>query len=179
MTRFLLTFATREGQTEAIAQRVTERLRAAGHEATLQNAGDKTAVAPAPARFDRLVFGASVHVGRIEKEMLSFVKRHADLIDSLPHDIFLVSLGAAEVDPMVKTDRIAEAQARLDADLPVPFPEAQVFAGALRFSRLNWVERFIMKRIATQGGLITDTTRDYEFTDWDRVDAYADRLAAL
>ena len=43
-------------------------------------------------------------------------------------------------------------------------------AGALKFSRYNFVTRFIMKRIATSQGMPADTTRDYEFTDWTKLD---------
>ena len=47
-------------------------------------------------------------------------------------------------------------------------------AGALVYSKYNFIVRAIMKRIARKAGAPTDTSRDYEFTDW----AAVDRLAA-
>jgi menaquinone-dependent protoporphyrinogen oxidase len=39
-------------------------------------------------------------------------------------------------------------------------------AGALMYSKYNFLMRFIMKRIARKAGASTDTSRDHEFTDW-------------
>jgi menaquinone-dependent protoporphyrinogen oxidase len=39
-------------------------------------------------------------------------------------------------------------------------------AGALAYSRYNVFIKFVMKRIARKAGAPTDTSRDYEFTDW-------------
>jgi menaquinone-dependent protoporphyrinogen IX oxidase len=36
-----------------------------------------------------------------------------------------------------------------------------------------------MKRIALAAGHSTDTSRDHAYTDWSRVDAFADRVLAL
>jgi menaquinone-dependent protoporphyrinogen oxidase len=43
-------------------------------------------------------------------------------------------------------------------------------AGALTYSKYNFLLRFIMKRIARRAGASTDTSRDHEFTDWAAVD---------
>ncbi|MEO8257290.1 MAG: flavodoxin domain-containing protein [Acidobacteriota bacterium] len=45
-------------------------------------------------------------------------------------------------------------------------------AGALAYSRYNFLIRFVMKRIARKAGAPTDTSRDYEFTDWSVLDAF-------
>ena len=41
---------------------------------------------------------------------------------------------------------------------------------ALLYSKYNFVVRFIMKAIATKAGGPVDTSRDYEFTDWNKLD---------
>jgi menaquinone-dependent protoporphyrinogen oxidase len=51
-----------------------------------------------------------------------------------------------------------------------------MIAGALRYSRYPLPLRWFMRRIAKQAGGDTDTSRDYEYTDWGRVDDYARRL---
>ena len=45
-------------------------------------------------------------------------------------------------------------------------------AGALPYSRYNFVIRLVMKRIARKAGGPTDTSHDYEFTDWLGVDRF-------
>jgi menaquinone-dependent protoporphyrinogen IX oxidase len=50
-------------------------------------------------------------------------------------------------------------------------------AGALLYSKYNPLVRFIMKRIARQVGASTDTSHDYEYTDWVGLDHFVDELA--
>ena len=49
-------------------------------------------------------------------------------------------------------------------------------AGALRYTHYNWLKRWMMKRIVTKAGGNTDTSRDYEYTDWAAVRAFADEF---
>ena len=52
-------------------------------------------------------------------------------------------------------------------------------AGALLYSRYNPFKRWMMKRIVQKGGGDTDTSRDYEYTDWDDLRAFADEFGSL
>ena len=45
-------------------------------------------------------------------------------------------------------------------------------AGALAYSRYNFIIKFLMKRIARKAGAPTDTSRDYELTDWAALDRF-------
>jgi menaquinone-dependent protoporphyrinogen oxidase len=48
-----------------------------------------------------------------------------------------------------------------------------VVAGALPYTRYNIVKRWIMRRIVAKAHGDTDTTRDYEYTDWQAVGQFA------
>jgi menaquinone-dependent protoporphyrinogen oxidase len=50
-------------------------------------------------------------------------------------------------------------------------------AGALPYTRYNFLVRFLMKRIARKAGGPTDTSRDYDFTDWAALDRFAAAFA--
>ena len=50
-------------------------------------------------------------------------------------------------------------------------------AGALSYSKYNPLVRFIMKRIARKEGAPTDTSRDYELTNWPAVDRFTREIA--
>ena len=59
---------------------------------------------------------------------------------------------------------------------PAPYP----VAGALAYSHYNLLVRFIMKRIARSAGADTDTSHDYEYTDWADLDRFtADRAREI
>ncbi len=179
MRNVLIIFATREGQTEKVARRLSEHFEQAGADITLVNAAaDLASLKQNLASFDLLVFGASMHAGGLEKEIVQFINQHADEIAERPRSFFLVLLSAAATDPQQKAEWLADARSKIDAKLNVPFDDCEMIAGALAYSRYSRPIRWIMQRLARQAGAETDTSRDYEFTDWRQVEAYARRLLA-
>jgi menaquinone-dependent protoporphyrinogen oxidase len=42
-------------------------------------------------------------------------------------------------------------------------------AGALKYTQYDFFKRLIMKMIAKREGQTTDTSKDYEYTDWNAV----------
>lgn len=51
------------------------------------------------------------------------------------------------------------------------------FAGALLYQNYHPLLRWIMKRIARKAGGGTDTSRNYEYTDWGEVEAFGRRCS--
>lgn len=54
--------------------------------------------------------------------------------------------------------------------------QTEMIAGALMYSKYSLPLKWIMKRIARIAGEDTDTSKDYEYTDWKRVKRYAEQL---
>jgi len=48
-----------------------------------------------------------------------------------------------------------------------------LFAGALVYTQYGWLKRHVMRAIAKHEGGDLDTSRDYEYTDWNAVDLFA------
>jgi menaquinone-dependent protoporphyrinogen oxidase len=49
-------------------------------------------------------------------------------------------------------------------------------AGALRYRDYNWFKRLAMRRIVRKAGGDIDTSRNYEYTDWNDLDAFVGDL---
>jgi len=62
--------------------------------------------------FDLLVFGASMHAGGLEQELVEFINRHKQKIESKPRPFFLVLLSAATRDP--ELSRFARGRSQQD-----------------------------------------------------------------
>ena len=177
MTRFLLLYATREGQTARVAAQIAQHLRAGGAQVSLVDAANTlTAEALEPARFDRLVFGASMHAGGLEKELVEFVNGHADEISCRERSLFVVLLSAAAKDPALREEWLGDARGKIESQLSVPFAHVEMIAGALRYSKYPLPLRWMMRRIVRKAGEDTDASRDYEYTDWEQVRRYAEAL---
>ena len=177
MKKVLLVYATRQGQTEKIATRIAAQLRLAGASVELCNAADARADAIDLADFDLLVFGASMHAGGLEPELVRYVNRRKQPIERHARSFFLVLLSAATKDAALRERWLDDALAKVHGQLQVRFEDTQMIAGALTYSKYSSALKWVMQRIAKQAGGGTDTSMDYEYTDWNQVDAYAKRLA--
>jgi len=180
MNRTLLVYATREGQTEKVAVRIAQHLKNAGRDVQAVNADDKPATAKLDlSDFDQLIFGASMHAGGLEKELVQFINSQTQSIRVRARSLFVVLLSAATKDPELRARSLGDARQKIEGQLRVDFDDTEFIAGALMYSRYSWPMKWLMKRIAKQAGEDTDTALDYEYTDWQQVEQYAMRLLEL
>jgi menaquinone-dependent protoporphyrinogen oxidase len=170
MSRVAVLYDSTEGQTAKIARRVAEIAAAAGHSAEPSD----VRTLPAnwtPAAFDAVILGASVHVGRHSRPVTELVQRHRAALEVVPAAFFSVSLSAAG-----KTDRQQRnARGLVDEFLMETGwrPTATAtFAGALLYRDYGFLKRMLLRWIAGREGGDTDTSRNYEYTDWGQVEHF-------
>jgi menaquinone-dependent protoporphyrinogen oxidase len=172
MSNVLVTYATRQGQTEKIARRIAETLRKSGHEPFLVNTERRPqAERLALERFQVAIVAAPIHAGGYPRSLLLFLREHAGFFASVPVAFLSVGLavasrvndGRAQTRPIV--DKFLEASGLRPR-------RVEFVAGALAYSKYNFLVRFVMRRIAGKEGGDTNTSRDYEYTDWEALDAF-------
>jgi menaquinone-dependent protoporphyrinogen oxidase len=177
MPRALVLYATTEGQTARIAERMAARLRSNGHVVESHSA-DAIPAGLDWAQFDGIIIGAAIHYGHHPAYLRTLVRRHRAALAARPCAFFSVSLSGGG--PGAKPEA---AKRYLDKFLRQtgwhPVQTASV-AGALQFSKYGVFKRMLMLLFVGLAGGDTDTTRDYEYTDWEAVEcfagAYAERL---
>ncbi len=175
MARIFIVWSSREGQTRRIVQAVEEQIREAGHEVETLNADD-------PPRgwifsgADAVLVAASIHTGRYSERLHQFLKEQGGRMAALPSAFLSVCLSAA--DPARQADAAGYIDKLITETGWTPTVSASV-AGALRYPEYSFLKRWMMKKIAGQGGLPTDTSRVHEFTDWAQVRAFTARLIQL
>src|SRR4051812_3929336 len=86
-------YATREGQTKKIAERIQADLELRGLTAHLENVADLTGFDAS--RFQAIILAASVRAGHHEREMVNFVKAHRDELNLTPTAFLSVTLSQA------------------------------------------------------------------------------------
>lgn len=178
-------YATREGHTRRIAEHVAAAMRARGLPADVLEVVAESGLF-SPERHAAVVLAASVHGGVHEPEMVSFVRRHRDELENLPSAFLSVSLTEATAEDEARPpDARREAGDDVRAMLETFFKStgwhpgwAKPVAGALPYSRYGALKRFVMKQIVRRSGGPTDTSRDYEFTDWASLDRFIDEFVA-
>jgi menaquinone-dependent protoporphyrinogen oxidase len=171
MANVLIVYVTRLGQTQRIAARMAQALRAWGHAVEMIDAEQPYGGLKLD-RFYRFIVGAPILAGGYPRGVARFVRKHRALLEQMPTAFFSVGLAIAS-----RThDGRGQTQAVVDRFLlRTGFHPARVelIAGGLPYTRYNFLIRFVMRRIAEKEGGDTDTTRDYEYTDWDAVEQFA------
>ncbi|MEO8677854.1 MAG: flavodoxin domain-containing protein [Vicinamibacterales bacterium] len=177
--RILIAYATRHGQARKVADHLARELTLWGWPVIVAD------VARTPAidwpDYSAAILVASVYAGHHEKEMIAFVRRGHAALDQMPNAFLSVMLAEATAE-----DRNVSESRRTEAALAVKkvidaFVEdtgwhpRQVLpvAGALLYRQYNFFIRFIMKRITKKQEGPTDTSRDYEYTDWAALSRFA------
>jgi len=176
MTHVLIVYATREGQTERIARRIAQTITSEGHTAELLDT-DRRAGSVDLSRFGRVVIGGPIHVQGYPRSIVRFARSHLEELRHMPNAFFSVGLAIASrtSDGRGQTLEVVEKFVKKTGWRP---GHVELIAGALPYSKYNFLVRFVMRRIAAAEGGDTDTSRDYEYTDWDAVQRFARELVA-
>jgi menaquinone-dependent protoporphyrinogen oxidase len=151
--------------------------------ASLQRQGQQATVAPLvgpgvdPAAFDAIVIGASIKHGKHHPSVLEFIRAHQSLLDARPSALFSVNLVARK--PGRNTPQTNPYLKRLVAASPWKPRLLGVFAGELDYSRYGPVDRHMMRLVMWINRGPTDIDTRVQFTDWDEVERFAGRVAAL
>ena len=125
-------------------------------------------------KFDQIIIGASVKYGDHNKKIYDFIKNNKILLETKKTGFFSVNATARkseknkpETNPYVikflkKTNWTPD--------------NIGVFAGKIDFPNYNFLEKYIIKVIMWITNGPTDTSKTFEFTDWEDVKKFSDKI---
>jgi menaquinone-dependent protoporphyrinogen oxidase len=147
----------------------------AGFDVTVANV-DTPSADIEPERYDAVLVGGSLMVGRHQRSIKRYVMRHLERLNTMPTGFFSLSGSAASAEPQGQADARTAMQrflteTRWDPDMMT------TVAGAIMYTKYSWLTRLVLREICRRAGGPTDTSRDHELTDWAQVSAFATRFA--
>ncbi len=89
MNEILIVYATTDGHTRKICERLQQVIEGQGSQVQLLKIDEPH---PDLTQFDKIVVGASVRYGKHSKLIYNFVKEHQQLLDSKPNAFFRSTL---------------------------------------------------------------------------------------
>jgi menaquinone-dependent protoporphyrinogen oxidase len=170
-----LYYASRDGQSQRIAEHISRSMAAAGVLAAPQDVANMRPADLVAASV--IVLVAAVRYGRHLPEAERFLAQYGLLASPPPLALASVSLVARKAGKTTAAGnpylRKAIARHRLAPAL------AEAFAGRLEYRRCGWLDRQIIRFIMLVTGGPTDPDTCVEFTSWPAVDEFATKVAGL
>lgn len=176
MARFLVAFASSEGQTEKIAHHVARRLEDAGHLTRLVDLKSGESEAGAD-ECDAAILAGSVHRSKHHPALGSFVMRHTAALHGMPTAFLSVSLTAASKDDRERRALDEVVHAFLH-DVGWQPDRVEYVAGAVHDRELGPIERLALHVIVDAHGVERHPSGNTELTDWVRIDDFVHAFAA-
>jgi menaquinone-dependent protoporphyrinogen oxidase len=177
MTHILIVYGTTDGHTRKIAQVLAEDLRARRCSVNIVDAAGPL-WRLSPVSYDGVVVAASVHIGDYQRAVTRWVRMYAPLLNGMPTAFLSVCLAVLEHRTEARQE-IIRIMERFLARCGWRPNVTKMVAGAVPYTRYGWLKRRMMKRIVAKAGGDTDTTRDFEYTDWNDLRNFAHDFADL
>ena len=124
--------------------------------------------------FDQIVIGASVKYGDHNKKVYEFVKKNRVLLEKKKTVFFSVNATARKSEKNTpKTNPYIIKFLKKTNWTP---DHIGVFAGMIDFPNYNFIEKYIIKLIMWITNGPTDTSKTFEFTNWEDVKKFSKEI---
>ena len=168
----LILYFTTDGQTKKITNKLAEQIK---HNVEVISLQDQTVnFAEKLANADQIVIGASIRYGHFNPLVYRFVAEHQTVLNQKKSAFFSVNLTARKANR--KTAETNVYVRKFLAKIAWKPSHVEVIAGALLYPRYTFFDRIMIQFIMKLTKGETDTSREYEFTDWQQVVQFGRKL---
>lgn len=173
MSNILIVYSSVHGQTRKICAYLEKKLMALGNQVKAVSITDNINLA----EFDKVIIGASIRHGKHNPTVYDFIEANQNALEQKPSSFFSVNLVARK--PLKNTSETNPYMQAFIEKSPWLPTLTEVFAGNLNYPSYGIVDRSIIRFIMwmTKGPTAADT--NIEYTDWLKVDSYADNIQQL
>ena len=170
MSHILLIHSSVHGYTQKICEYLKGKLEAQQQQVTIAPLSE----VPELAKFDKVFIGASIRHGKHRPALYQFIEDHRKELESIPSGFFSVSLVARK--PLKNTPQTNMYMQQFLSQSVWQPKLLQVFGGNLDYQGYGAMDRNIIRFIMwiTKGP--TDPNTKVEFTDWAKVDEFAQQM---
>lgn len=125
-------------------------------------------------KYQKIIIGASIRYGKYRKNLFDFIKKNQNLIESKDNAFFSVNVVARKNEKNT-TETNPYVIKFLNSTSWIP-KNIDVFAGKIDYPRYKFLDKYAIKFIMWITNGPTDTSQTYEFTDWERVKSFANKI---
>ena len=174
--KYYLVYVSHDGQTEKITKRIQQVLLKHEHEVVLTQLSTGKEPLPQDLGHSRIILAVPIRYGYHLPAMRNYVKRNLQALNQAQTAFISINLTARKPEKnTAETNLYCRKFLQKSGLLP---KHAAVFAGALQYPRYRFFDRIMIQLIMKMTGGPTDPTVSMEFTDWDKVNAFGQKLSS-
>lgn len=132
----LIAYATKYGCTEKCAAALSKELNGKTELCNLQSIKSIDLK-----KYDKIIIGGSVYIGKVQKEVTEFCTKNMDELKEKKLGLFICGMRDGDF-------ALEELNASFPKELLSAAVTKEFFGGEYKFSKMNMMERFIVKKIA-------------------------------
>lgn len=167
MSKILIAYSTVDGQTRKISHQLASEIKG---EVEVKKFEEIDTLDD----YGKVIIGSSIRYGKFPKKLFRFVEKNKISLEEKQADFFGVNLIARNPEKCLVENNV---YVRKFVEKTSWKPnEVVIFAGALNYTTYNLFDKKMIQLIMkiTEGP--TDASVDLEFTNWEDVSSYADKV---
>ena len=167
MQKSIIIYSSVDGHTKEICEKI------AGHmigDSDIFSVDDN----PEIQNYEKIIIGASIRYGKYRTKLFDFIESNIEIINGKENAFFSVNVVARKTEKNTPNTN-PYVQKFLNSTTWIP-NKVEVFAGKIDYPKYKFLDKYAIKFIMwiTKGP--TDTSKKYEFTDWDKVKNFAKNI---
>ena len=167
MHKSIIIYSSVDGHTKEICEKI------AGHmigDSDIFSVDDN----PEIQNYEKIIIGASIRYGKYRTKLFDFIESNIEVISEKENAFFSVNVVARKAEKNTPNTN-PYVQKFLNSTTWIP-NKVEVFAGKIDYPKYKFLDKYAIKFIMwiTKGP--TDTSKRYEFTDWDKVKNFAKNI---
>ena len=170
----LLIYASVDGQTKKIADFLNNQWIQEGKDVSVYEVDDFDGKVE---KFDKIVIGSSIRYGVHHKSIIDFINDHKEDLDKSKTVFFSVNLVARK--PQKNQADTNPYVIKFFKSITWRPDLVDVFAGKLDYKKYPYFDRIMIQLIMWMTKGPTDSNAKIEYTDWDRVKAFGEKVLSL
>ena len=165
MEKTLITYSTVDGQTKRISERLAKL--------ATQSRVD---VLPISNQinldsYKTIIIGASIRYGKYRNEVFNFIENNIQTLNIKENAFFSVNVVARK--PEKSSPETNPYLIKFLGKIKWKPKNLGVFAGKIEYPKYKFIDKYAIKFIMWLTKGPTDTSKTYEFTDWNKVEDFA------
>lgn len=167
-------YATVDGQTLKIAKAIEMVFEKNNQPIRLYNIDDFSGKIT---DFDKLIIGSSIRYGIHHKKMIAFIEKHKPELDTIKTAFFSVNLVARK--PEKSTPETNPYVVKFFKKISWTPTVKEVFAGMLDYQKYPFFDRIMIQFIMWMTKGPTKSSTKIEYTNWKKVNDFAEKMIKL